>query len=103
MYYLIAFYHRIVELWYHAENFPNAPRTCLTADPGVLAIPGRSLTFMEIDHEIISMAIIFPSANSRRAVVSYKQKCVHEVLVNRLVKLVQEKVCLDELTVLTWP
>ena len=26
MYYLIAFYQRIVELWYHAKNFPNDPR-----------------------------------------------------------------------------
>ena len=26
MYYLIAFYQRIVELWCHAKNFPNAPR-----------------------------------------------------------------------------
>ena len=25
MYYLIAFYHYIVELWCHAKNFPNAP------------------------------------------------------------------------------
>ena len=27
MYYLISFYQRIVELWCHAKNFPNAPRT----------------------------------------------------------------------------
>ena len=30
--YLIAFYQRIVELWCHAKNFPNAPRTA--ADNG---------------------------------------------------------------------
>ena len=35
-------------------------------------------------------AILLPSADSRR-VVSYKQKYVHEVLVNRLVELAQEK------------
>ena len=29
--------------------------------------------------------------HSRRAVVSYKRKYVHEVLVNRLVKLAEEK------------
>ena len=29
-------------------------------------------TFMEIDHEIISIAILLPSADSRRVVVSYK-------------------------------
>ena len=65
---------------------------CLTADPGVASsILIRSHTFTEIDHEIISMAILLPSADSRRAVVSYKRKYVHEVLVNCLVKLAQEK------------
>ena len=46
---------------------------------------------MEIDHEIISTAILLPSAHLRRVVVSYKRKYVHEVLVNRFVKLAQEK------------
>ena len=46
---------------------------------------------MEIDHDIISTAILLPSADSRRVFVSYKRKYVHEVLVNRLVKLAQEK------------
>ena len=65
---------------------------CLTANPGVASsIPARSHTFMEIDHEIISTAILLPSADSKRVVVSYKRKYVQEVLVNRLVKLVQEK------------
>ena len=37
----------------------------LTADPGVASsIPARSHTFMEIDHEIISMVILLPSAES---------------------------------------
>ena len=48
---------------------------------------------MNIDHEIISTAILLPSAYSRWVVVSYKRKYVHEVLVNRLVKLAQEKKC----------
>ena len=49
--------------------------TCLTADPGVTSsIPARSHTFAEIDHEIISTAILLPSADSRRNAVSYKQK-----------------------------
>ena len=66
--------------------------TCLTADPGVASlIPARSHTFMEIGHEIISIAILLPSADTRRIVVSYMRKYVHEVLVNRLVKLDQEK------------
>ena len=54
-------------------------------------ILARSHTFTEIDLEIISSAILLPSANPRRIVVSYKQKYVHKVLVNCLVKLAQEK------------
>ena len=46
---------------------------------------------MEIEHEIISTVIPPPSADSRRVVVSDKQKYVHVVLVNTLVKLAQEK------------
>ena len=75
---------------------------CLTADPGVASsIPAWSHTFMEIDHEIIATAILLPSADSRRVVVSDKLKYVYKVLINRLVKLVQEKVWLGELTVPT--
>ena len=48
--------------------------TCLTADPGVASsIPAQSRTFREIDHDIISTAILLPSADSRRVVVSYKR------------------------------
>ena len=37
----------------------------LTADPGVASsIPTRSHTFVEIDHEISSMVILNPSAES---------------------------------------
>ena len=37
----------------------------LTADPGVVSsILARSHTFVEIDHEIISTVILFPSAES---------------------------------------
>ena len=37
----------------------------LTADPGVMSlIPAQSLTFLEIDHEIISMVILLPSSES---------------------------------------
>ena len=32
-----------------------------------------------------------PSTDSRRVVASYKRKCVHEVMVNCLVKLAEEK------------
>ena len=66
----------------------------LIADPGVASsIPTRSHTFVEIDHEIISTFISsLPLYHSRRVVVSYKRKYVHEVLVNCLFKLLQEKV-----------
>ena len=42
--------------------------------------PGPVLS--EIDHEIISMAIFLPSPDARRIFVSYKQKYVHQLLVN---------------------
>ena len=65
---------------------------CLTADPGVESlISAQSHTFVEIDCEIISTAILLSSADSRGAVASYKWKYVHEVLVHCLVKLAQEK------------
>ena len=42
-----------------------ATDACLTADPGVAClIQTRSHTFVEIDHETISMAILLPSADS---------------------------------------
>ena len=56
---------------------------------------------MEIGHEIKSMTFLFPSADSSRVVVSYKQKYVHKVLINLFVKLAQEKSLVSELTVPT--
>ena len=41
---------------------------------------------MEIDHEIVSMVLLL-----LRVVVSYMRKYVYEVLVNRLIKIAQEK------------
>ena len=63
---------------------------CLTPDLGVASlILAWSHTVVEINHEIIFFytAILLPSSDSRRVVVSYKRKYVHEVLVNRLDKL----------------
>ena len=41
-----------------------ATDACLTADPGVASsIPARYLTFVEIDHEIISTVILLPSTD----------------------------------------
>ena len=69
-----------------------AADTFLTEDPGVVSlIPSWSHTMVEIDHEIISKVILLPSSDSRSVVVSYKQKYVHEVLINCLVKLAQKK------------
>ena len=77
-----------------------ATDACLTADPGVASlIPARSHTFVEIDHEISTVILLLPLIYSRRVVVSYKRKYVHKLLVNRLLKLAQEKVWLSELTV----
>ena len=65
---------------------------CPTEDPGVMSlIPAQSHTFMEIDHEKISVVILLLRLFKRRVVVSYKPKYVHKVLVNSLVKLAQEK------------
>ena len=54
-----------------SEDFFVITKVCLitdarrTADPGVASsIPARPHTFMEIDHEIISMVILLPSAES---------------------------------------
>ena len=78
-----------------------ATDACLTADPGVASsIPVQPHTFVEIDHEMISTVILLlPLIHSRRVVVSYKRKYVHELLVNRLFKPAQEKVWLGELTI----
>ena len=78
-----------------------ATDACLTAYPEVASsIPVRSHIFVEIDHEMISTVIpSLPLIHSRRVVVSYKRKYVHELLVNRLFKPAQEKVWLGELTV----
>ena len=79
---------------YHKINTGHVAKlvTCLTADPGVARwFLAWSHTFVEVDHEIFSTAIILPSADLRRVVVSFKRKYVQEVLVNCLIKLAQEK------------
>ena len=69
----------------------------------VSLISAQSHAFVDINHKIFSTTILLSSADSRRVVVSYKRKYVHEVPVNRLVKLAQEKMWLGELIVRTWP
>ena len=99
---------QICDLWDKRTNslLPgHVAQSCLTEDPGVASsIPAHYHTFVGIDHEIISTAILLPSADLRRVVASYKRKyyliCARLVLVNRLVKLAQEKsVVKSELTI----
>ena len=72
----------------------------LTTDPGIASlIPVRFHTFVDNDYEMIEFYDHFPPFHSRRVVVSYKRKNVHEVLVNGLFQLAHEKVWLCELTV----
>ena len=52
-------------------------------------LPQNTPTFLD-GLILINTTILFPSADSRKVVVSFKRKYVHEVLVNRLVKLAQE-------------
>ena len=58
----------------------------LTADPVVVSLNFKicHISFIENDHKTISMVILSPSAESRRALVSYWQKYVHKVLVTSL-------------------
>ena len=65
----------------------------LTADPGVASsILAQSHTFVEIDYEIISMVIFLSSTESfKKDCCQLVAKYVHEVLVNCLFKLSQEK------------
>ena len=60
----------------------------LELDPGLV-------TYFRGDDTVI----LLHSAESFKVVVSYKRKYVHEVLVNCLFKLAQEKVWLGELTI----
>ena len=68
-----------------------ATDTFLTADSRVVSLILVRPGVKEIDHEIISTVILQPSPDSRMVAVSYKRKYVHEILVNYLVKLAQEK------------
>ena len=73
----------------------------LTADPGVASsIPAQYHTFVEIDHEIISMVILLPSAESfKKGCCQLQVKVCARILVKCLFKLAQEKVWLGKLTV----
>ena len=72
----------------------------LTAVPGVASsmILVRFQTMVEVDHEIIYWVILLLHLFQKK-VVSHMRTYVHHGLVNHLVKLAQEKVWLDELTI----
>ena len=79
-----------------------AKDACLTADPGVASsIPAGSHTVLlwSLIMKLFLLSFSLQLNHSRRVVVSYKRKYVHEVLVNCLFKLAQEKVWLGELTI----
>ena len=65
--------------------------TSLTADPGVSSsILARSHIFLKVDHKIISTVILLlPLIQEGLSATS--EKYVHELLVNEIVKLAQEK------------
>ena len=81
--------------------------TCLATDASLTAYPvvaslirARSHTFVEIDHEIFSTDILFPSPESfKKGCCQLQGKVWHKVLVNCLFKLAQENVWLVELTI----
>ena len=51
--------------WHTALDHLTQSVMCLATDPGAMSsIRARSHTFMEIDHELISKVILFPSAES---------------------------------------
>ena len=67
IYHMTLNYLGITRLRSAVGNVSQTAVTCLTADPGVASsIPAWSHAFVEIDHEIISTAILLPSADSRR-------------------------------------
>ena len=62
----------------------------------------KNMFYVNDEHDSVkSLGFFFesPAMHSRMVVVSYKRKYVHELLVNCLFKLAQEKVWLGELTV----
>ena len=49
------------------------------------------------------LGVCCPTIYFKITIFNYKQKYVHKLLVNRLLKPAQEKVWLSELTVPQWP
>ena len=82
------------------EKLFTDTKSIKTNKPGVVSsIPARSHTFVETDHEIISMVILLPSPESfKKGCCQLQAKVCAQGLVNCSFKLAQEKVWLGELT-----
>ena len=65
--------------------------------------PWPILLWRLIMKQLLLSSSFLPLNHSKRFIVSYKRKYLHNLLVNRLFKLTQEQVWLGELTVLSWP
>ena len=62
---LIVFLKELFEKVNFEKSKQTTTKACQTADPGVASlIPARYHTFVEFDHELISMVILLPSADS---------------------------------------
>ena len=74
------------------RNSIRAVRTSLEKQLEAIGPKGPILSWRSIDHEKISTVILLLLLIQEGLMLfSYKQKYVHDVLVNRLVKLAQEK------------
>ena len=73
----------------------------MTTDPGVpSSIPARSNIFMEFDHDMISMVILLPSADSfKRDCCQSQAKVCAQITGKLLVQTCPGKSVLGELTV----
>ena len=74
-------------IWYWSHRAVGSKSDCRSRR--CESIPDGSHTFPEIDLEIVSTVILL------LPLIQDKRKYMHEVLVNRLVKLAQEKVWLE--------
>ena len=89
-------------LWINA-NVSGLIRSIEPTQYGTGSRSGPILSWRLIMKQFLRSFSSLPLIYSRRVVVSYKWKYVHELLVNRLFKPAQEKVWLGELTVPQWP
>ena len=86
-------FQKVKSYKFHRKFWPGRVAqsvTCLVTG-AASSIPARSHTFVEIDHEIISMVILLPSAESfMKGCCQLRAKVCARLLVNCLFKLAQE-------------